>query len=169
MGKSVIVNGKEYANKSMVQLSGSDGEPVLFQLMGEASGGTVEGIVEMACGEFSVAALTGEYTIRHGMNVAPDVICVIPKYFHDTQDNNFAILVSSRRASATGGRRTVSGDGQTHFQGGISAEEKDWSTEITLSTSSLAKFRPTYMDADGNTGTQVYRWVAVKFEEDADA
>ena len=168
MGKNVIVNGQEYPDKSVVQLFDSTGAPVLFQLMGESSGGTVEGIVEMACGEFSVAALAGEYTIRHGMNVAPDVICVIPKYFHDTQDNNFAILVSSRRASATGGRRTVD-PAATHFQGGIAAEEKDWSTEIALSTSSLAKFRPTYMDADGNTDTQVYRWVAVKFEEDADA
>ena len=168
MGKNVIVNGQEYPDKSVVQLFDSTGAPVLFQLMGEATGGAVEGIVEMACGEFSVDTLTGEYTILHGMNVAPDVICVIPKYFHDTQDNNFAILAASRWASATGGRRTVD-PAATHFQGGIAAEEKDWSTEITLSTSSLAKFRFTYMDAEGNTGTQVYRWVAVKFKEDADA
>ena len=57
----------------------------------------------------------------------------------------------------------------THFQGGIAAEEKDWSTEITLGTSSLGKFRPTYLDNEGNTGTQVYLWVAVKFKEDANA
>lgn len=169
MGKNVIIGGEAYNGISTVALALTAGGTAMFRDIDEASGGAVEGIAEMACGEFSVATLAGEYTIRHGMNVAPDVICVIPKYFHDTQDNNFAILVSSRRASATGGRRTVSGDGQTHFQGGIAAEEKDWSTEIALSTSSLAKFRPTYVDADGNTGTQVYRWVAVKFKEDADA
>lgn len=168
MGKNVIVNGHEYPDKSVVRLFDSTGAPVLFQLMGEATGGTMDGIVAMACGEFSVATLTGEYTIRHGMNVAPDVICVIPKYFHDTQDNNFAILVASRYANATGGRRTVDPE-TTHFLGGIAAEPTDWSSEIRFATSSLAKFRPTYMDAEGNTGTQVYRWVAVKFEEDADA
>ncbi len=168
MGKNVIVNGQEYPDKSVVQLFDSTGAPVLFQLMGEATGGAVEGIVEMACGEFSVAALTGEYTIQHGMMVAPDVVCVIPKYWYDTQDNNFAILVSSRWASATGGRRTVDGS-VTHFQGGIAEEAKDWSTEIKFGASSLAKFRPTYTDEEGNTGTQVYLWVAVKFKEDADA
>lgn len=165
MSKNVIIDNQTYEGISTVALALATGGTALFRDADEATGGAVEGIVEMACGEFSVANLTGEYTIRHGMNVAPDVICVIPKYFHDTQDNNFAILVSSRRASATGGRRTVSGDGQTHFQGGISAAEKDWSSEITIATSSLAKFRPTYLDAEGNTGTQVYRWVAAKFAE----
>lgn len=167
--KKVIVNGETYDGISTVALTMAAGGTALFRDVDETSGGTVEGIVEMACGEFSVAATTGEYTIRHGMTVAPDVVCVIPKYWHDTQDNNFAILVSSRWASATGGRRTVSGDGQTHFQGGISAAEKDWSSEITIATSSLAKFRSTYLDAEGNTGTQVYLWIAVKFKEDANA
>lgn len=168
MGKEVIVDGKPYDNVSTVALAMANGGTALFRDVDEASGGTVQGIVAMACGEFSVDAMTGEYTIQHGMTVAPDVICVIPKYWYDTQDNNFAILVSSRYASATGGRRAVDGN-TSHFQGGISDDVKDWSTEIHLSTSSLAKFRATYITPDGETGTQVYQWVAVKFKESANA
>lgn len=164
MSETVVVNGKSYSGKSIVRLFNENGNPVLFKAISEMTGGFSE-IAAMAYGEFSVSDVSGEYTIQHEMPVAPDVAFVVPKYWHDTQDNNFAILVTARHASATGGRRTVSGDGQTHFQGGISAKEKDWSSEIPIATSSLAKFRPTYMDAEGNTGHQVYRWFAVAFLE----
>ena len=161
MAKNIIVNGEQHDGISAIRVLLATGGKTLFRDADEMSGG-VDGIVEIAAGSFSVSVATSGYTIKHGMSVAPDVVAIIPKYFYDTTDNNFAILVASQHAGATGGRRAIDG-ATTHFQGALN--ENDISTEITVATSSLAKLQPTYTDVDGNTGTQVYLWVAVKFAE----
>ena len=166
MSKNVIVGGKTYNGISTVALALAAGGTALFRDADEASGGSTPGIVEIATGKFSVSKAETDYIIRHGMSVAPDLVAVIPKYWHDTVNNQFAISVKSRYAHAAGGRREIgSSTLATQFVGAIMDGTTDFSEEVTVSGATLAKFQPTWTDADGSTGTQEYLWVAVKFAE----
>lgn len=164
MSKNVIVNGESYNSISTVALALATGGTALFRDVDEASGG-VDGIVEIAAGSFTVDSAETTHTIKHGMSVAPDVVVAIPKYWFDTLDANFCIAATSAYANAASGRRSVA-EGTTHFTGSIGdGSDRITDTEVLFVASVYGKFQPTYTDADGNTGTQVYLWVAVKFAE----
>ena len=160
MSKNVIVDGKTYNGISTVALTLAAGGTALFRDADEASC-SINGIVEIATGEFSVSAATTTYTIKHSMTTTPDVAVCIPKYWNDTIDANGALAAASRHAYVGIGRRAI--DGATDHATGKLDETYITATDVTFMMTTLSKFQPTYTDADGNTGTQVYRWVAVKF------
>ena len=162
MSKNVIVDGKTYNGISTVALALASGDTALFRDVDEMSG-DVNGIVAISTGEFSVSAATNTHTIKHGMDVTPDVAVCIPKYFYDTIDANGALAAVSRHAYIGIGRRAV--DGATEHINGKLDETCITATDITFMMTTLSKFQPTYTDADGNTGTQEYLWAAVKFTE----
>lgn len=162
MSKNVFVNGKTYNGISTVALALAAGGTALFRDADEASC-SINGIVEIATGEFSVSAATTAYTIKHNMTVTPDVAVCTPKYWYDTIDANGFLAAVSRHAYIGIGRRAV--EGATEHANGKLDETYITATDITFMMTTLAKFQPTYTDADGNTGTQVYQWVAVKFAE----
>ena len=163
MSKNVLINGETYNGVSTVALALATGGPALFRDADEASGGSINGIVEIATGSFSVSAASATAKIKPNMSIAPDVVVCIPRFWYDTNDNNGAIMAMSKYAPTATGRSAIDG-ATTHYIGNIT-EEADLSGEITLNMTTLAKFQPTYTDADGNTGTQEYLWVAVKFAE----
>lgn len=163
MSKNVIVDGKTYNSISTVALALATGGTALFRDTDEASGGSTPGIVEIAAGSFSVASAAYEHTIKHGMSVKPDVAVCIPKYWYDTIDSNGALAAVSGNAYVGVGRRAV--EGATDHTTGKVATTGITDTDIRFALTTLAKFQPTYTDADGNTGTQEYLWAAVKFAE----
>lgn len=164
MAKDIIVNGERRDAVSFIRVILATGGKTLFRDVDEASG-SINGIMEIATGSFSVAAATASYTIKHNMSIAPDVAVCTPRFWYDTLDNNLGIAATSKYVNATGGRRSVA-DNSSHFAGGINGgTDTITDTEIKFIASVYGKFQPTYTDADGNTGTQEYLWVAVKFAE----
>lgn len=162
--KDVIVNGETHEGISTVELALAAGGTTLFRDIDEMSGG-VDGIVEIACGRFTVTAEAANApAIAHGMSVKPDAAVCIPVPWHDTTNYNLAVAAVSQYAAASYGRRELA-ETSTGFGAGNMAETYITDTTIQFLGGAYAKFQPTWTDAEGNTGTQVYLWVAVKFAE----
>ena len=165
MSKDVVINGTTYEGVSTVALALAAGGTALFVDSDEASGGSIDGIVAIATGTFSVASAVDQYTVAHGLPVAPDLAAVFPVHWHDTTTANLGLSAKTNFARVLVGRRDIAASPPTPYQTGSISTDMLSGEEIVFAASTLAKFQPTYTDAEGNTGPQVYRWVAIKFKE----
>lgn len=131
-------------------------------------GGLPTGVAEIASGTFSVAEATiyGILT-EHGMSGVPDGWIVVPTIWYDTQDSQLVSASYVRyRASLVYGRRSVASNtswtGSTPLfevqDGGES--EYGYGKYVNIRSGAYAKFLPTWIDEEGNTGTQIYRWIS---------
>ena len=171
MSKNVKINGVEYNGVSTVELITTDGESAMFKDIDEIA--SFNNVVALASGEFGVDEETngkdaqGNYQkiVEHGMDVKPDVVMIRPKYWFDTQDNNLKLTAYNTTIPVAifFGTRTVST--ATNWYGVDTTEDLVTDTTIKMMAGVYAKFKPTYIDADGNEGTQIYQWIAVKFAE----
>ena len=131
-------------------------------------GGLPTGVAEIASGTFSVAEKTmyGILT-EHGMSGVPDGWIVVPTTWYDTQDSQLICASYFRYGvSLVHGRRSVASN--TTWTGSISLfAEQDGgesgygdATYINFRSGAYGQFCPTWTDEEGNTGTQIYRWIA---------
>lgn len=141
----------------------------MAEAISEISGSSMPAdIVEIATGTFSVSSVVQNYTVQHGMKNTPLFAVLFPLYWYDTLDNNTMLKVSIGapiNSGVSAARRSISSNtwGTVGTGGNI---DGNFSTEITFVGNTFNLLRPTYKDAEGNVGTQVYKWiaVAVKFE-----
>ena len=166
MSKNVIVEGETFNGVSFVQLDLVDGGKALFKDIDEISSGT-SGILEMAVGTFTVEGI-GFHSpvINHGMSVKPDVAVAFPVHWHDTVDKQIALAACSQIAYAAVGRREIAASSCFPAGNMVTTDTiKITDTTIRFTSGAHANFHPTYTTADGETGQQVYKWVAIKFKE----
>ena len=173
MSKNVIVNGKTYEGVSFLELLTTAGATALFKDMDEVAGGLLH-TTEIASGTFTVPASTHGNTdftnasainVEHGMANTPDFWLVYPKYFFDTMDSNLFMAMYSRVAGRliTDGRRAIEG-GSFSYTGTTVVELAD-ATHLHFLAGNHTRYQPTYIDNEGNTGTQEYIWIAWKCAE----
>lgn len=148
---------------------------------GYGSGELPEGIAEIAYGTYTPTEKGAGETpipnpralmVEHGMNGTPDGYIVIPSVWYDTQDSQ-VISVSYFRflSKSCFGRRSVSSgttwggnDILTTFQDGGASKYAN-ETYVNFVGGSFAQFCPTWVDGNGNTGTQIYKWIAWRWAE----
>jgi hypothetical protein len=172
MSKNVVVNGETYKDVSTIQLSRTDGATALFKDIDEIS--SVAGIAEIASGTFSVQVETSgnlgthaetAVVINHGMTTMPDVYIIVPKFWYDTQDNNFVQAICDRRTNHASsiGRRSVESDTWQKTSGPADGYIND--IYFYAMGNAFGNFKPTYIDNEGNEKQQEYVWIALKLTE----
>lgn len=139
-------------------------------------GGLPTGVAEIASGTFSVAEATegnsymnaaNAILAEHGMSGVPDGWIVVPTTWHDTQDRQCICASYFRyRASSVFGRRSVASNttwtGNTPLLTEQDGGESGFgdATYVNLRSGAYGMFLPTWIDDEGNTGTQIYRWIS---------
>lgn len=158
----------------------TDAVQSLIDGYGGGGGELPVGIEEIASGTFSVTektdgtSMTGRNAIKfeHGMNGTPDGYIVIPHVWHDTQDSQVISASYFRFLSKNCfGRRSVSSgttwggnDILTTLQDGGASNYAN-ETYVNFIGGAFAAFCPTWIDGNGNTGTQIYKWIAWRWAE----
>lgn len=138
-------------------------DEIVAAIGGISGGSETVDIAEIATGTFSVARPVQSYTIQHGMKNTPLFAVLFPLYWYDTLDNNSVFKASFGAPFNSGvslARRSIGSNTYATYGSGGNIDG-NFSTEITFVGNNFNILQPTYKDADGNVGTQVYKWVAV--------
>lgn len=139
-------------------------------------GGLPTCVAEIAGGTFSVAeategaadmSSTNAILAEHGMSGVPDGWIVVPTTWYDTQDSQCICASYFRyRAASVFGRRSVASNRTWTRNTPLFAEHDGGesgfgdATYVNIRSGAFAKLLPTWIDEEGNTGTQIYRWIA---------